>query len=102
MTLPTLDGRSAVVIFPPGDQSLVDIRHMLGADNDDSGYATEPLNVQILQRVVALPNGNGKLQLQTITRTRTCPTVPVAHMNTIDRLAFTTAYSKVDKCLLGP
>jgi hypothetical protein len=38
MTMPTQEGRKALVIFPPGNDSLQDIRSMLGLDDgDDAG-----------------------------------------------------------------
>jgi hypothetical protein len=61
MTMPTHDGRKAVVIFPPGEKSLEDIRHMLG--NDDDG-ADAKLDIQTLHHVSALPDGGCKLRLQ--------------------------------------
>lgn len=33
LTMPTMDGRSAVVFFPPRDESLEDIKYMLGTDD---------------------------------------------------------------------
>jgi hypothetical protein len=33
LTMPTVNGRSALVIFPPDDKSLDDIKYMLGSDD---------------------------------------------------------------------
>jgi len=55
LSMPTQGGRSAVVIFPPGDQSLVDIQYMLG--NKEQA-------VKKVHRTVALGDGSCKLLLQ--------------------------------------
>jgi hypothetical protein len=51
LTMPTVEGtgRSAIVIFPPGQQSLQDIKHMLGRET------LEGVDVKQLQQV----RGNG-------------------------------------------
>ena len=54
LSMPTTEGRSALVIFAPGKQSIQDIKDMLGTESiDDAG-------VQILTRVKLLcPDTNG-------------------------------------------
>jgi len=47
LQMPTKDGRQAIVLFPPGEQSLEDIRHMYELQDGE-----ELPNVQVLQRVV--------------------------------------------------
>ena len=65
MTMPIQDGRKAIVIFPPGEKSLEDIRYMLGMEKeDDDGCVDSMLDIQTLQRVLALPDGGCKLLLQ--------------------------------------
>ena len=54
MTMPTMENREAIVIFPPRPESLEDIEYML---NDDSTRV-----VQTLRRVI-LTNGGCKLAL---------------------------------------
>jgi hypothetical protein len=52
--MPTQDGRHAMVIFPPGPQSLDDIQCMCGVGD----------SVQFLRRVVISETGGGKCLLQ--------------------------------------
>ena len=52
LQMPTKDGRQAIVLFPPGEQSLEDIRDMYEVQEGD-----DLPNVQVLQRVV-LTNNN--------------------------------------------
>jgi hypothetical protein len=54
LQMPTKDGRQAIVIFPPGEQSLEDIRHMYEVQDSD-----DLPNLQVLQRVV-LNDCNGE------------------------------------------
>eukprot|EP00536_Pseudo-nitzschia_multiseries_P011637 jgi/Psemu1/67987/estExt_Genemark1.C_4070004 len=70
MEMPTQGDRSAMVVFPPGPQSLEDIRYMLGMDvgdendNDNDGNdenATVP--AQRLKRAIATSRGGLKLLL---------------------------------------
>jgi hypothetical protein len=56
--MPTLEGRHAIVIFPANPQSLVDIRYMLGADEEDD------LPVQTLRQVATLSKGGCRLYLE--------------------------------------
>jgi hypothetical protein len=60
MTMPTQDGRQAIVIFPPGQDSLEDISFMLGMDEDDD---KRPL-VQALHKTVVSEDGTCKLLLR--------------------------------------
>ena len=55
LSMPTVEGsgRSAIVIFPPGEQSLNDIKHMLQKDTIDSD------DVRQLHRVQLLDGGGG-------------------------------------------
>lgn len=53
LEMPTQGGRTAQVIFPPGVQSMVDIKYMLGATSDD---ATSSLHA--IKRFVVLPSGS--------------------------------------------
>ena len=53
LQMPTKDGRQAIVLFPPGEQSLEDIRHMYELQDGE-----DLPNVQVLQRV-ALRGGEG-------------------------------------------
>ena len=57
MQMPTQEGRSAVVVFPPGQQSLKDIRFMLGADLD------EEEKPKILKLTCAVPASSGSVKL---------------------------------------
>jgi hypothetical protein len=66
MTMPTQEGRKALVIFPPGNDSLQDIRSMLGLDDgDDTGpscHATtqewiDENNVQQIRHDIVLSCG---------------------------------------------
>lgn len=47
MQMPTQDGRHALVVFPPGEQSKNDIRHMYELQDEE-----ESPELQVLQRVV--------------------------------------------------
>ena len=47
LQMPTQGGRQAIVIFPPGEQSLKDIRHMYELQDGD-----ELTQVQSLKRIV--------------------------------------------------
>jgi hypothetical protein len=58
--MPTQDGRQAIVIFPPGQDSLEDISFMLGMDEDDD---KRPL-VQALHKTVVSEDGTCKLLLR--------------------------------------
>jgi hypothetical protein len=60
MTMPTQAGRKAIVIFPPGEESLEDINFMLGMDEDDD---TRPA-VQTLYKSVVSQEGTCKLLLR--------------------------------------
>jgi hypothetical protein len=60
MTMPTQDGRKAIVIFPPGQDSLEDISFMLGMDEDDDKRPT----VQTLHKTVVSEDGTCKLLLR--------------------------------------
>eukprot|EP00546_Thalassionema_frauenfeldii_P016094 CAMPEP_0178899498 /NCGR_PEP_ID=MMETSP0786-20121207/2934_1 /TAXON_ID=186022 /ORGANISM="Thalassionema frauenfeldii, Strain CCMP 1798" /LENGTH=150 /DNA_ID=CAMNT_0020570363 /DNA_START=169 /DNA_END=621 /DNA_ORIENTATION=- len=53
ISMPTLEGRSALVIFPPGDQSLEDIQYMLQKDSLDGE------DIRCLKHVGVIENGNG-------------------------------------------
>jgi len=57
LEMPTQEDRNAMVIFPPGPQSLQDIRYMLGMD-DDAEVPT-----QRLKRAIATPRGGFKILL---------------------------------------
>ena len=57
LEMPTQEDRNAMVIFPPGSQSLQDIRYMLGMDDD-----TE-VPTQRLKRAIATPRGGFKILL---------------------------------------
>jgi len=57
LQMPTQDGRQAIVIFPPGEQSLEDIRYMY--EIQDGGDLP---NVQVLQRVVLNTDSDGDQQ----------------------------------------
>jgi hypothetical protein len=57
LKMPTLDGRSAIVLFPPDPASLSDIRYMLSSDETGD----EPV-VHKIHRIVA-HNGGCKLSL---------------------------------------
>lgn len=59
MTMATQGGRQAIVIFPPGPQSLVEITYMLGGED-----AEQQPDVLTVERAVALPDGSCKLFLQ--------------------------------------
>ena len=83
LTMPTQEGRNALVIFPPGGQSLEDIRTMLGGvdqaeeddDNHDDESETQRKNesnnnnntyhnpdIRTLQSVLALECGGCKMK----------------------------------------
>jgi len=59
MTMPTQDGRQAIVVFPPDEQSLEDIDFMLGMDDEN-----EKPKVQKLHKTVISQNGGCKLFLR--------------------------------------
>lgn len=75
--MPTQEGRNALVIFPPGGQSLDDIRTMLGGvedDDDDDESGSQRRNestttttyhnpdIRTLQSVLALECGGCKMK----------------------------------------
>ena len=41
LQMPTQAGRQALVIFPPGSQSMEDIRYMLGQDNENEDMSSD-------------------------------------------------------------
>ena len=54
LTMPTQDGRKAVVIFPPDESSLKDIQYMMGSGDDDEldcSQVTSNLGVKRLRHV---------------------------------------------------
>jgi hypothetical protein len=53
LTMPTANGRTAKVIFPPGDESLQDIKHMLGSEE------IADVEVRKLQHVRLTGKGQG-------------------------------------------
>ena len=53
LSMPTTGGRTALVVFAPGEQSIEDIKYMLGTDS------VENVGVQTLQRVKLLAPGGG-------------------------------------------
>lgn len=53
LTMPTTNGRTAKVIFSPGDESLQDIKYMLGSDN------IHDVQVRKLQQVRLIGKGKG-------------------------------------------
>jgi hypothetical protein len=57
--MPTQNGRHALVIFPPGSQSLEDIRHMYDLQEEDDFPP-----IQSLKRVITSVNGDCKCLLQ--------------------------------------
>lgn len=59
MSMPTQDGRKALVIFPPGSQSLIDIDYMMGTEDEN-----DRPTVQTLRSVSVFPNGTCKLHLE--------------------------------------
>jgi hypothetical protein len=59
MTMPTQGGRKAVVIFAPGDDSLQDIRDMLGTAENEHDVTNPSVPWHKLQRVTVLPDGGG-------------------------------------------
>jgi hypothetical protein len=63
MSMPTQHGRRAIVIFPPGEDSLSDIQHMMGTNGDDQGSDERWPDIQTLRHVSALPDGGCKMQL---------------------------------------
>lgn len=63
LTMPTANGRTAKVIFSPGDESLQDIECMLGSDNLDD------VQVRKLQRVQLIGKGQGCRFLSTLLET---------------------------------
>jgi hypothetical protein len=66
MSMSTREGRSAVVIFPPGDESLEDIHFMLGTDGGDeaSENSANPVIQQLLRVSSTEQNSGYKLHLQ--------------------------------------
>ena len=66
MTMPTIEGRKAVVIFPPGDTSLKDIEYMLGGvGNEDGEEASsgDGRGPKRLRRILVAKDGSGKVVL---------------------------------------
>jgi hypothetical protein len=61
MTMPTQEGRRAIVIFPPGDESLEDINFMLAMDENDNDANHL---VRTVARVCTDSGGQCKLVLQ--------------------------------------
>jgi hypothetical protein len=59
LRMPTQDGRQALVVFPPGNQSLEDIRFMHELQEGD-----DLPQVQSLRRVVVNDGGGAKCLLQ--------------------------------------
>ena len=59
--MPTVNGRQAIVIFPPGDQSLKDIEYMGESQGDD----WKP-HIHMFRRFVVTENGAAKFWLQAI------------------------------------
>jgi hypothetical protein len=57
--MPTQEGRQALVIFPPGPQSLSDIRHMYELQDED-----DMPQIQSLKRILLSANGDCKCLLQ--------------------------------------
>ena len=57
LQMPTQEGRHALVIFPPGEQSIKDIEYML--PDDEEGPA-----IQIMQRITILEDGGGRFLLR--------------------------------------
>mmetsp|Transcript_12050 Transcript_12050/g.27894 ORF Transcript_12050/g.27894 Transcript_12050/m.27894 type:complete len:157 (+) Transcript_12050:924-1394(+) len=55
LSMPTTEGRSALVVFPPGDESIKDIQHMIGDDDIE----IEEMNVKQLRRVLLVDGGLG-------------------------------------------
>jgi hypothetical protein len=68
VSMPTQHGRSAIVIFPPGEDSLSDIRHMMGSDGDDQDSAELLPDIRTLRQVSSLPDGGCNLQLYSETK----------------------------------
>ena len=67
LTMPTQDGRKAIVIFPPEESSLQDIQFMMGSGEDAEGedgcsQGTSNLGVQRL-RHVSVSGGSCKMML---------------------------------------
>jgi hypothetical protein len=62
MTMPTQEGRKAIVIFPPDESSLKDIRYMLGEDTEDDNGENIPA-VQRLHHVL-LSQGSCRMLLK--------------------------------------
>jgi hypothetical protein len=63
LTMPTANGRTAMVIFPPGDESLQDIKCMLGSEE------IADVEVRKLQQVRLIGKGQGCRFLSTIVET---------------------------------
>ena len=57
LEMPTQDDRTAMVIFPPGPESLQDIHYMLG------GMGDTQMTAQLLKRAIATPGGGFKILL---------------------------------------
>ena len=72
MRMPSQGGREALVIFPPGEQSLQDIRYMLGLpdnnDNDDE-TSNNPSALQSVKRISEMRDGGAKVSLVETTTT---------------------------------
>jgi hypothetical protein len=58
LEMPTQDDRTAMVIFPPGPDSLEDIRYMIG------GMGGQQFPTKILKRAISRPGGGFKILLQ--------------------------------------
>ena len=77
MRMPSQGGREALVIFPPGEQSLQDIRYMLGLpdndNNDDEANNNPPAfptnNIQSVKRISEMRDGGAKVSLVETTPT---------------------------------
>jgi hypothetical protein len=63
LTMPTANGRTAMVIFPPGDESLQDIKCMLGLEE------IADVEVRKLQQVRLIGKGQGCRFLSMIVET---------------------------------
>ena len=59
LQMPTQEGRQALVIFPPGEQSIKDIKHMYELQDED-----DIPQLQSLKRVMLTSNGGFKCLLQ--------------------------------------
>ena len=63
LTMPTTNGRTATVIFPPGNESLQDIKYMLGLEE------IADVEVRKLQQVRLIGKGQGCRFLSTVVET---------------------------------